>query len=649
MAGGLSLLTAAWIIARKNIFQKPFFGIITYLCFFCLGAVNLQLRSPEYQPRHFTHFTSENNHTRLVLDISTVQKPNNFNSRFIAEVRSVDSIPTHSKILVYLQRDSVHNMPVPGERFIVFGKPAALADPRNPGEFDYARYLRNKDIHRQLRITSEEIIRKETNSDGFRGQVTDLRNSMLKKLDSLPFGADELGILQALSLGHKNSIDKDVYKSYAEAGAIHVLAVSGLHVGIIYFLLNWLFQPLIFLPKGRHIIVILVVLSLVFYALITGMSPSVTRAVTMFSFFGLARLLNRPTNTINTLFLSFFFLLLWNPKWLLDVGFQLSYTAVFFILWLHPKIGSLYHPKFYLDKIVWNTLSVSFCAQLGVAPLSIYYFNQFPGLFLLSNLVILPCIGILVAGGLIVVILASVDLAPNWLVLVVDWMVTMLNKFVHWISEQEQFIFRDLVISEMSAFCFHLVIISFSVLLSKFSFNGCRNFLISIIVFLLTLSSFDLDEPTDKLIIFHKSKHTIVGVLQKRNLLVLKQDSSNLAEEYPIHSFRKNMGVMFYSEEFMPKVLNFKRSTILMVDSSGIYPRDRNVDIVLLSGSPKVHLELLIDDLKPKRIIADGSNYVSLVRRWQTTCRNRKLPFHHTGDSGAFHTGVVKHLTKSYS
>ena len=636
LSGCITLLIGAWYWAKKDTFQKPFFGTITYLSFFCLGAVNIQFRSPEFQPGHFTHFISEDNLHRLLFDVVSTRKPDSFNIRFIAEVRSVDATSTHGKLLVYLRKDTIKHNFQPGDRFYVFGKPNALANPKNPGEFNYAKYLRSKDIFRQLRITSEEILVQKPDADGLFTKMQGFRTSLLRKLESLPFGPEELSIVQALTLGHKHGIDTELYKSYAEAGAIHVLAVSGLHVGIIYFLLSWLFQPLIYLPKGRKITVILVVLSLVLYAFMTGMSPSVTRAVTMFSFFGLARLLNRPTNSINTLFLSFFFLILWNPKLLFDVGFQLSYAAVFFILWLHPKIAAIYRPKYYLDKIIWNTLSVSFCAQLGVAPLSIYYFNQFPGLFLLSNVVILPFIGILVGGGLSIIILEALDLTPGWLIALINWFVKLLNRFVVWISDQEAFIFRDLVITETGVISLYVLVICFTTLLSRFTYNKLKILLLSVILLLITIPPMKVNGPTNKLVIFHKYKRTIIGIQKDKSILVLKQDSARLKDEYPIASFRKEMQSKFYSEEIIPSVLAFNHSTIMVIDSSGVYPKNRQVDMILLSGNPRVHLDLLIDNLRPSWIIADGSNYRSFVRRWKETCRNRKLPFHHTGDSGAF-------------
>jgi len=632
----IPLLLITWICARNNLFQKPYFGIATYLSFFCLGAVNHQLRSPDHQAGHYIHFLSEENNPCLTIEMLNTQKPDNFYHRFIAEVKMVNSSATHGKLLVYLPKDSGIIMPSPGDQITVFTQPKAPPEALNPGQFNYANFLRSKDIFRQITIHPEEIIRHNRDHRDFLSQIHDLRNSLLQKLEAYPFGVEELSIVKALTLGHRNSIDKDLYRSYAAAGAIHVLAVSGLHVGIIYFILNWIFQPLLFLPKGRKIMVLLVVLSLAFYALITGMSPSVTRAVTMFSFFGMARLLNRPTNSINNLFLSFFFLLLWNPKWLFDVGFQLSYTAVFFILWIHPKIHTFYKAKYFADRLIWSTLSVSFCAQLGVAPLSIYYFNQFPGLFLLSNAVVLPFIGVLVGSGLLLLFLASADLAPIWFAGLVNWVVKLLNRFVVWISEQELFILRDLVISEVGVIASYALIVGLIPVFSRFGFKKFRVLLITIVVFLISITPFEIGRDSHQLIVFHKSKKTLIGVRKNRSLLILKQDSSSVATEYPIASFRSSERLKFYSEGNIPAVIRFKQSTILVVDSTGVYPRDRSVDLVLLSGSPKVHLDLLIENLKPKMIVADGSNYTSYAQRWAKTCKNRKLPFHHTGASGAF-------------
>jgi competence protein ComEC len=195
-------------------------------------------------------------------------------------------------------------------------------------------------------------------------------------------------------------------QSFSKTGTLHVLAVSGLHAGIIFMILNVLTSFLLRFKNGKQIQSLLVLLGIWYYAYVTGLSPSVCRASLMFSLMAVAKLSNRKTSSFNVVFMSAFILVLLNPFIIVDVGFQLSYTAVLGILYLQPKLQNLYLPKFKVDEYIWGLLTVSFAAQIFTFPLSIYYFHQFPLYFLLSNLLVIPII-LVVLVMLIVLLVVS--------------------------------------------------------------------------------------------------------------------------------------------------------------------------------------------------------------------------------------------------
>ena len=172
-------------------------------------------------------------------------------------------------------------------------------------------------------------------------------------------------------------------------------------------ILLYIFDPIKRLLKSEKGINVLIIIMLWGFAFLTGLSPSVIRAVTMFSFFAFAKIINRDTNAINTLFLSYFTLLVINPNWLFHVGFQLSYLAVFFILWLVPIWNKFYYPKHLILKKFWGIITVTLAAQIGIIPLSLFYFHQFPGLFILTNLIVLPVIGLILCLGILLIFLSS--------------------------------------------------------------------------------------------------------------------------------------------------------------------------------------------------------------------------------------------------
>ena len=229
------------------------------------------------------------------------------------------------------------------------------------------------------------------------------------------------GIALALTLGIKDQLDEVVKEAYTRAGAMHVLAVSGLHVGIVYWVIAFLLQPLQRLPKfGKLLHALLCMAVLWLFALVAGGTASVVRAATMFSFVIIAEALHRRTNIYNTIAASAFALLCYNPYYIVSVGFQLSYIAVLGIVYLQPKIYRWWSFDYWLWDKIWALTAVSLAAQLATFPISVYYFHQFPTYFWLSNLIVIPAAFVVLSLGLLVVgigFLAPVLLQPVGVVL----------------------------------------------------------------------------------------------------------------------------------------------------------------------------------------------------------------------------------------
>ncbi len=634
----LLLLVFFWLIAKSQLFPTPYFGIITYVSFFLLGIVTYQIQLPENIKSHYSNNVSsileENNYQ---LKIKEVLKKDRYNSKYIAKVVAVNQEASKGKILLNIKKDSlISSLTIDDVIFV--SKPLQLINsPLNPNQFDYAKYMKTLGVTHQLRINNNEIFNQTKGNSTLRGKAEKARNYIIKKLKKSPLTPDELSIIQALILGQRKDISKEMYSDYAAAGAIHILAVSGLHVGIVYYILLLLLSPLKHIKKGSAIISVLIVISLWAFAFITGLSPSVVRAVTMFSFFAFATIINRETNSINTLFLSYFTLLLINPMWLFHVGFQLSYLAVFFILWILPTLNRMYYPTNFFLKRIWGIITVTIAAQIGIIPLSLYYFHQFPGLFFLTNIIILPFLGILLGGGILLIILAVFNALPDWLAIGYNYIIKGLNGFINWVAHQESFLIKDIHFTSEKAIMSYVFIV-FTILLWKQ--KTTKYILYSLGSLSLLIAVFVLDNyvvSKNELIIFQKNRQTVIGYKHANELKLFRSDTVlNLKNTYPIKGYRVANNIGIYSEEKLPQLFSYKQKNILILDSLGVYPTNEYIEIVLLTLSPKVNLERLIDSLQPKLIIADGNNYRSYVRRWKKTCAEKKLLFYHTGKDGAF-------------
>jgi competence protein ComEC len=322
-----------------------------------------------------------------------------------------------------------------GDRLLVRGFPQAIAPPANPGEFNYRRFLSFRNIFHQHHVQVHEVVwAGYAPASPLLAAAMNIRRWAEHTLQTHIAAARELAVAHALVLGITDGIDNQLSGAYAATGSMHVLAVSGLHVGIIYGILFFFLRPLQHRRGGPILIACVSVAALWLYAMVTGLSPSVLRAVTMFSFVAMARPFSRQTNIYNTLAAAAFCLLLYDPLMIMAVGFQLSFLAVLGIVYIHPLIYTAWEPKNrWLDQL-WNVTCVSLAAQAATFSLGLLYFHQFPNYFLFSNLVVIPAAFSVLVGGLALLAASPAAFLGKWIGLVLEKLIWGLNEFVLWVE-----------------------------------------------------------------------------------------------------------------------------------------------------------------------------------------------------------------------
>lgn len=355
-----------------------------------------------------------------------------------------------------------------GDRLLIKGSPVPTATPANPGEFDFANYLVYRNIFHQQFIGDDFVVTGRGSPNWFVAQSIKWRNLCRRRLMSHIPDGEVRSVMLAIVLGIKDELDPELQSAFSASGAMHVLAVSGLHVGIIYALVLLVFKWLrVDDRKGRWLIAALSILSLWCYAFLTGLSPSVLRAVTMFSFVALAKAMNRHSNIYNTLAASAFILLWYNPYLIMSVGFQLSYLAVFGIVYLQPRFYRLFTVRnYWLDK-VWGLTCVSLAAQIATAPLSILYFHQFPSYFLVSNLFIIPAAFAMLILGLAMLILSPIPLVGEGLGWLIESFVGLVNSLVFWVRDLPGSTFSGINITTGQSWLIYAIIIFLILLFSQ--------------------------------------------------------------------------------------------------------------------------------------------------------------------------------------
>ncbi|GAA4282448.1 ComEC/Rec2 family competence protein [Gaetbulibacter aestuarii] len=635
----LAILTFFFAKANTQIIQKPWFGITSFFCIVCIGILTVSSHD-EFQKRsHFTKYLGPSDSLQTItLQIKETLKPNTYYKKFVAEVLKIDSISVTGKTLLNIRIDSTQTSLDIDEIIVSRNAFETLPQPLNPNQFDYKSYLNRKQIYREIFITNNHFIKIHPKGFSILGSTDKLRKYINQKIREYPFSKDELGVINALLLGQRQDLSPELYSNYADAGAIHILAVSGLHVGIILLIFSFLFKPLERLKHGKLIKTILLIIILWAFACIAGFSASVTRATAMFSLISIAQNFNRPTNLYNTLAISMFLILLFRPLYIFDVGFQLSYAAVFAIISIDPHLYRLWKPKYKITDIYWHTLTVTIAAQLGILPLSLFYFHQFPGLFFISNLVIIPFLGIILGFGILVIVLAGLNLLPVFLAISFGYVVDLMNTFIVWVSKQDAFLFEHIRFTE-----YHLII-GYSIIIFTMLFILKRrfNYLVILFISLISLQLYAIFNQqyvsNNEFIIFQKTKSTILANHIKNTLIISSKNGKlNAAESNLISNFTLAHSINTTKNDTIQNIYELGNKVLFIIDSLGVYQLESSKpDYVLLRTSPKINMNRLIDSLQPKYIIADGSNYNTYKERWEAICYKRKIPFHRTDKKGAF-------------
>ena len=630
----LVLLPVLYGIGKKQTRDGfPFFELATALFGIVLGIFVVSMASFPANSYRIDH--DLNSESPWHLKITEALKPNSFSQRYVTKVVAVDGENSSGKMLLILPLDSTDKTFKVDDELLILAKPETVPPPLNPHQFDYKGYLEKQGISHQLRANKNVLVPLEGPSQTLLGIASNFREHIIAQLKKHDFGVQEVGVIQALLLGQRDDISEDTYNNYINAGAVHILAVSGLHVGILLLLLQFLLSPLERLRSGKTLKLVIIVTLLWAYAFVAGLSPSIVRAVTMFSFLAYAMHLNRPINSFNIIALSMLFILLVKPLFLFQVGFQMSYAAVFSIVWIYPKMQRFWYPDNYFLQKIWQLLSVSVAAQLGVLPISLFYFHQFPVLFFVANLLIIPFLGLILGLGILVIFLALMDALPATLVLVYDQIIKLMNATVGWVAHQEGFIFKDIPFDAVQLVLGYVVVIALVVFLSRPKWKLAMILLSSII----GMQSWSLWNQVglqnkEALILAHRSRNTVLLHQTGSSLHVYTSDSLNLGSLAKDFSVAER--IQKTTAESLKNFYSINHQTLYVMDSLALYPVPKEIDYLLLTHSTKVNLERVLDSIRPKMVLADGSNYKSVVKRWEQTCTQKEIPFHYTGEKGHY-------------
>jgi len=301
-----------------------------------------------------------------------------------------DKLTAPEKVVAYFSKVGFDSTITTGDQLIILTKPQKIKNAGNPFEFDYQTLMHQRNIWFSAYLTNGTYLKTHRQTFNMGNWAEKVRDRLVAMLTEALPDREERSVVSALTLGYRTEIDQDTLDYFASTGAMHVLSVSGLHVALIFVILGFLLS---FLKRGKIGPIVFSVVMICFlwiYAFISGFSPPVQRSTVMFTFVIIGNGIRRPVNIYNSLTASALFLILLSPNVLFDVGFQLSYLAIFGIVLIQPVLNNIFELTNPILKWTWSLFTVSVAAQLMTFPLGFYYFNQFPNLFWLSNFVVVP-------------------------------------------------------------------------------------------------------------------------------------------------------------------------------------------------------------------------------------------------------------------
>ncbi|MFK7936144.1 MAG: ComEC/Rec2 family competence protein [Saprospiraceae bacterium] len=563
------------------------------------------------------------------------------------------------QLLAYVEPDSLDSSLAYGDKIIFEGKPQRIALPQNPAAFDQRAFYFKENIHHQIFIKKDKwqlIERKAGNPFyttifAWRMRFVDMLREHLPK-------ATDFSVASALILGYKNEMNHEIREAYAKTGATHVLAVSGLHVGLVVWLVLLLLNRIkIYHPVWRFLKAAILILLIGTFVFLTGAPPSVCRAALLFSLVLVGKEVFRRYDSFNLLAVSACILLTFNPYFLLDVGFQLSYLAMGGILYFQPRIYQcLYFKSKWADK-TWQLLSVSLAAQLMTLPISIYYFHQIPLYFWLSSLVVIPAAGFILGLGFLLFFSTALSASlGSWVGALLGWLISLVNGFIFLLESIPFNLIEGLWWSGTTVVLLYFIIFALTVAANKreVSFQWLQISLVALVVLASSYAyrKFEIHQQR-KIVIYHTPRHSLVDCIEQHQTFALhSEDLDRQTIGFNAKNYRQSQQVKrvnnipFTATEFTaektfryhPNVMQFYNQQMIIIDR----PLRKNVesklktDYILVLNSPKLDMIEVVQHFDFQQIIFDSSNKFWQIERWKKQCEDLNLNCYDISKQGAW-------------
>ena len=697
------LLVILWIILSVIIRIKrnqklSFISSCSIVLFFALlGYSNYKIHNTKRKETHYSHYLKQKNTKDwqfIEFQIQKNLKPSSYYYKQVVNIKYLNEQKTTGKAVVYLPKNT-YKLPLDIDKiFLTYGKFKEFKKAEFPFGFDYQKYMNDKQYFHKINIDPYQLQQLYTAQHSLKHKISTYQSHILEQIQKSKLPKKIQAYIKAITLGIRHEINKTELQSFKNSGILHFFALSGLHIGIWVILLQIIGSPLRLLGhRFRWIHVLFMLIGISGYILLTQMTPSIIRAGILISFIIIGRNLGRKYNTKSAIISTLFIHTLYDPYSIFSVGFQFSYIAVFSIIWLFPLLKKRIRTcKKWLDKIIISPILVSISAQIGLFPLILYYFNEFPPLFLISNIILLPFITLfLVLGFICILSLIYFNQIPLLIMEIETLLYELITKSSAYISNYSISIMPFIKLDLNIVLWIYLILIStfivpifYPKLKKKLKIYyyipimllGC----IMVYKYLeINKNSENTTNNKKEIVVFKQYKNTIISVGKNQKLTLFVDKIPSLqTQQYIIKPYIKHQNYTkwefqdlscFTHPEYWhidgriinkhrkerkqknkKQYLAYKKSrkykpykkrrrfhiepfTQDLIDPKPEIHRNKTI---ILTHSPKINLERLLIDYNPKQIIADGSNYTSYIKRWKESCKQAKIPLHITREKGSF-------------
>lgn len=651
---GVAVLTSRIL---KSLHLNWLFGAIMG-CYLFLGGYALTCSHEAWVKKdYFRNYESDAKiYVARIYDYPT-ERANSIKALLELEYQFGDTLPSRpvtGKVVAYFQKtDSAFALRY-GDLLAIDAPIGEVAPPKNPGEFDYRSHLMRKGITGQCWLKDADWIDLQINkANPLFAFSYRIRDRLLLSLQRCGMKDKEFGVAAAILLGYDDSLADEVRKNYVAAGSMHILCVSGMHVGIIYLLASFLLG---FLNRKRWQKVLknsLLLLLIWMYAFIAGLSPSILRATLMISFVIIGEMIHRKGFVINSIAASAFILLCVNPNNLFEIGFQLSYVAVIGIVVLQKPIYHLFYLKNKLLDKAWNITAVALAAQAATMPFTLFYYHQFTTYFWLSNLFMTPISFFVVMGGVVLLLVSWIPYVNIGLGYLVWGVLYLMNQLVSWIESLPFSIVKGLYVSQ---FEFALLLLAFMLLLLCFAMHRKRLFIAMLSTLLLFMVSVTLrryvSDAYEGMTFFSLRRHTAVDFIRDGHHVLLADSTlmadpstvdysmtgfwtlKNLTHSPEVIGFEDDYEGLFLCKRY--NLVSFEGKLLALWDDALAVEDSLSyrlpVDYLLVTGKQNPDVQSIVNGYEAKTLLIDGSVPYYLAERWASQAQALNIPYYNIGD-----------------